>query len=139
MVLLVYPCDELKVMVYTVNEQVPRTIFIFLPAMLCGKPPKMPLRAPELTLRMHRKENSPLMSLRRSAATVAISILPHQKPSFRQKLALNWVCFFRAQTAAFLHKPLSYRYLRPFCPFENWLCFFKSYSVISHPFVLFRI
>jgi hypothetical protein len=30
---------------------------------------------------MHKKENSPLMSLRRSAATVAISILPQQKPS----------------------------------------------------------
>ena len=39
------------------------------------------LRAPEMILRMHRKENSPRMSLRRSAATVAISILPQQKPS----------------------------------------------------------
>ena len=39
------------------------------------------LRAPHLILRLHRKENSPLMSLRRSAATAAISILPLQKPS----------------------------------------------------------
>ena len=39
------------------------------------------LRAPDLILRMHRKENSPRMSLRRNAATVAISILPQQKPS----------------------------------------------------------
>jgi hypothetical protein len=39
------------------------------------------LRAPNLMLRMHKKENSPLMSLRRSEATVAISILPLQKLS----------------------------------------------------------
>jgi len=42
--------------------------------------PLLSLRAPDLVLRMHRKENSPLMSLRRSAATVAISILTQQKP-----------------------------------------------------------
>ena len=41
----------------------------------------MSLRAPHLILSMHKKENSPLMSLRRSEATVAISILPLQKLS----------------------------------------------------------
>ena len=41
----------------------------------------MSLRASDQILRMHRKENNPRMPLRRSAATVAISILPRKKPS----------------------------------------------------------
>ena len=40
-------------------------------------------------------------------------------------LALNWVCFFAASKPEILHNHLSYRHLRSFCPFENWLCFFK--------------
>ena len=40
-------------------------------------------------------------------------------------LALNWVCFFADPKRENLHNILSYRYLRSFRPFANWVCFFK--------------
>jgi len=40
-------------------------------------------------------------------------------------LALNWLCFLAAQNHKNPHISLSYRYLNSFCPFGNWLCFFK--------------
>jgi len=56
----------------------------------------MSLRAPHLILRMHIGENSPNMSLRRSAATAAISILRLQEPAIflggRQSRAWQSLC-----------------------------------------------
>jgi len=43
-------------------------------------------------------------------------------------LALNWLCFFAGKKRINLHNILSYRHLRSFRPFANWLCFFKLSS-----------
>ncbi len=43
-------------------------------------------------------------------------------------LALNWLYFFAAQNHEIPHNTLIYRYLCSFCPFVNWLCFFKFSS-----------
>jgi len=51
-------------------------------------------------------------------------------------LALNWLCFFAAQNHKNLHNILSYIHLSSFCPFENWVCFFKLSSIFRR-FLLF--
>jgi len=41
------------------------------------------------------------------------------------KLALFGFVFSPPKTAKNSHNPLSYRHIRSFCPFVNWVCFFK--------------
>ena len=84
--------------------------FVFSNNLLATKPQghetaeiRMSLRAPDLILRMHRKENSPLMSLRRSAATAAIS---EQCRQIGFELALNWVCFHHVSNPIYFTYPL---------------------------------
>ncbi len=46
--------------------------------------------------------------------------------TMNHKFGFVWLCFFVIPKLGNLHNLLINKILRLFCPFENWLCFFKT-------------